>query len=387
MEAREMRRRMELRGFKWDAQVGDVAVLAAYPLLMRARDWEELARLAEQLFGETLALERALLGRPELQAQIGLPPALQRLFARARPTPAAARVIRADFHWTNEGWRISEVNSDVPGGFAEATGFTRLMAAATPGTRPAGDPTAALVEALVRAAGADAVALTNAPGHLEDHQVVAHLAAELHKRGRAATVLSLPQLRWRAGRARLPCGAAVGAIVRFYQAEWLSELPRGHGWEALFVAGETPVANPGIAALSESKRLPLVWNDLGLALPAWRRLLPETRALADAPWARDESWLIKSAYSNTGDTVSVRGALPAAEWMHRSWRARLAPGRWLAQRRFAISPLDDEAGAIHPCIGVYVIDGRAAGAYVRLSRGPVVDFASQEAALLLYDNS
>ena len=36
-------------------------------------------------------------------------------------------------------------------------------------------------------------------------------------------------------------------------------------------------ANPGCAILTESKRLPLVWDQLGIALPTWKRLLPETR--------------------------------------------------------------------------------------------------------------
>jgi hypothetical protein len=43
------------------------------------------------------------------------------------PTPAAARVLRFDFHWTDQGWKISEVNSDVPGGYCEASDLPRLM--------------------------------------------------------------------------------------------------------------------------------------------------------------------------------------------------------------------------------------------------------------------
>ena len=36
--------------------------------------------------------------------------------------------MRFDFHFTRDGWRISEVNSDVPGGLNESSGFERLMA-------------------------------------------------------------------------------------------------------------------------------------------------------------------------------------------------------------------------------------------------------------------
>lgn len=387
---REIRRKMELRHFKWDAQLGDTAILAQAPLLIESARWAELATLAERLFDETLRVERELLSCPSLYARIGLPRALRDLFTRGEPTPTAARIMRFDFHWTSEGWRISEVNSDVPGGFTEATHFTRLMAEHVPGARLTGDPTDALVDAVARCRGSGAmVALTSAAGHMEDHQVVAHLAAAFRERGLGARVVSLHQLCWSRGHARVEGDATlrrpVDAIVRFYQAEWLAGLPQGCGWPALFVDGQTAVINPGTAALSESKRLPLVWDELKSALPTWRRLLPETRDLRDAPWMTDESWLIKSAYSNTGDTVSIRSEMSAVEWMRRSVNARLRPSVWVAQRRFTDIALMDEGGALYPCIGVYVVDGRSAGAYARLARGPIVDFAARDAALLIQD--
>jgi glutathionylspermidine synthase len=378
----EIRRVMELRHHKWDAQVGDVATLAPFPLLLRSTVWNELSALAQRLFHETLAVERELLERPELQARLGLPRPLRRLFAIGRPTPAAARVMRFDFHPTTDGWRISEVNSDVPGGFTEATHFTALMAEHASGARRPGDPTRAIVEALSRPLGRPAtVALTNAPGHMEDHQVVAHLAAALRGAGLTTEIISLGQLQWRDGRAELPKGP-VDAIVRFFQAEWLAPTPAAR---LLFVDGRTPVLNPGVAALSESKRLPLLWDDLHASLDTWRALLPETRSLADAPWASDDGWLIKSAYSNTGDTVSIRAALPPLEWARRSWSARLRPSQWVAQRRFSVVPVDNDDGPWHPCIGVYVVDAAAAGAYARVTRKAIIDYSARDAAVLIFD--
>jgi hypothetical protein len=135
--------------------------------------------------------------------------------------------------------------------------------------------------------------------------------------------------------------------------------------------------------LSESKRLPLVWERLKTPLPTWRRLLPETRELREAPWAGDDGWLLKSAYCNNGDTVSIRSELPRAAWLKRSWLARLNPHGWLAQRRFEVAPLRDGEGELYPCIGVYVVNGAAAGAYARVTRGSVIDFAAADAALLI----
>lgn len=395
----EIRREMELAHCKWDAQVGDVSTLLPFPLLIHEAAWRELVALTEALARETVAIEEALLRRPDLHRALALPRLLRALFARRlAPTPAATRVLRFDFHWTTEGWRISEVNSDVPGGYTEATSFTRLVARSvydTPSKIPheqvPGDPTAALVEALARA-GDGVIALTNAPGHMEDHQVVAYVAAALRARGRRAEIVAPSHLRWRDGRARVEnawCDAPAAAIFRFYQVEWLAKLPRAIEWQPLFFGARTPVANPGVAALTESKRLPLVWDRLPVPCPTWRRVLPETRALADAPWATDDGWVIKSAFSNTGDTVSMRDLLPAKEWRRRQWSARLRPGAWIAQRRFEVVPLaspdgpKDSARRLHPCIGVYAIDGRAAGAYARLSRGPVVDAFAHDAALLI----
>jgi glutathionylspermidine synthase len=377
----EIRREMELVHCKWDAQVGDVSTLTPFPLLVSTATWNSLSAQAEALAAETVALEEALLERPDLHRAIALPRPLRALFGSgAKPTPAAARVMRFDFHWTTGGWRISEVNSDVPGGFTEATSFTRLVASSD--ARPAGDPVAAIVASLVRHAGV--VAFINAAGHMEDHQVVAYLAKELPR----SEVIAPSHLRFSDGRAYIEnewCKSPVAAIYRFFQAEWLPRLPKSIEWQPLFVNGRTPVVNPGWAVLTESKRLPLVWDRLNVSIPNWRRLLPETRALSDAPWSNDDDWLIKTAYSNTGDTVSVRAAMSAADWRLRVWEARLRPGKWLAQRRFELVPLraPDPFGDLYPCIGVYTVDGRAAGAYARVSSNLVIDAFARDIALLI----
>jgi glutathionylspermidine synthase len=220
---------------------------------------------------------------------------------------------------------------------------------------------------------------------MEDHQVMAYLAARLRECGIRAEVIAVSHLRWENGNARIEnrwCNAPVSAIVRFYQVEWLARLSRSITWRPLFVGGRTPVTNPGTAALTESKRLPLVWDRLGVPVPTWRRLLPETRALADAPWAHNEGWIIKSAYSNTGDTVSVRESMSRAEWRRRVWSARLSPSSWLAQRRFQVVPLLEGGERVFPCIGIYTVDGIAAGAYARVSRKLVIDAFARDAALL-----
>lgn len=386
-----VRRRAMLEGCKWDPQVGDNDTLCAFPLVMRRSVWKKLAVSAEKLTAEALAAEQEAVERPELLGMLGLPRALRRVLIGKQPlTPAAGRVMRFDFHFTEDGWRISEANSDVPGGFTEGSFFTKLVAEHFPSFEPAGDPAAAWSQALAEAAGAGgSIALLSAPGFMEDHQVVAFLAARLRERGCRPHLAKPEQILWRDGIAQLAtawhCGP-VNVLVKFYQAEWLSRLKGKCEWQYFFRGGKTPVANPALAVISESKRFPLVWGALSTQVPTWRTLLPETRDPREAAWKTDDSWLLKTALCNTGDTVSVRELMKPADWKKARILAQLFPGEWLAQRRFESVPIETPVGLRHVCVGVYTVNGKAAGAYARLSEKPVIDFSAADVALLIEDD-
>jgi glutathionylspermidine synthase len=295
-------------------------------------------------------------------------------------------VLRFDFHWTRDGWRISEVNSDVPGGFSEASELPALMATYNPRTQLAGNPGAAWANAIAAAVPTGhPVALVVAAGFLEDQQVVAYLAHLLGQRGITSHWATPADLRWKFGHAYLESRVSlgpIGAIVRFFQAEWLN----ARSCAPLFVGGQTPVCNSGIAVLTESKRFPLVWDHLSTALPTWRRLLPTTADPRDADWLRDDSWLVKSALCNTGDTVVIRSLLSNDQWRSATRAVRRHPGAWVAQRRFEACPIQTPAGPIYPCIGVYTVDGCPTGLYGRFSYTPVIDFAAVDVAILIADD-
>jgi hypothetical protein len=390
----EIRHQLILGHCKWDPQVGDVATLADFPLIIPSSQWNHLTAAAEELTRETLALERALITRPDLHPQLDLPRGISRMFATCHHlTPSACRVMRFDFHPTRDGWRISEVNSDVPGGFTEASALPLLMQKHFPNLRTPDDPVEAYVDALARSAAAsnsEHIALLSAPGFMEDHQVIAALANRLRHRSLHPHLAQPGHLRWINGHAHLETiwfRGPLGCIVRFLQAEWLAALPNKFEWEPLFTDGITPVANPGSAILTESKRLPLVWKDLGIPLRAWPAYLPETRKPSAAPWRTDDSWLLKTAFCNTGDSVTARSILPATEWKKRSWDVLLHPTQWIAQRRFNSFSIPTARGLMFPCIGIFTIDGRACGAYGRLSPKPHIDYAAIDAAILIENDS
>jgi glutathionylspermidine synthase len=320
-----------------------------------------------------------------------LPWKLQEVLAAEAPlSPPAGRVIRFDFHLTTEGWRISEANSDVPGGFSEASYFTAAMAEHFPELQPAGDPGNEWCNALGDVAGpGGVVALLSAPGYMEDHQVISFLASQLQERGCEVHLAKPEQIRWQNGHAHLEalwhCGP-LNAVVRFYQAEWISRLPESVGWQMLFRAGRTPVANPALTPISESKRFPLVWDRLSADLRTWRALLPETRDPRNVAWSNDDRWLVKTAMCNTGDTVSIRELIAPKQWLQTRFSILLAPGQWVAQRRFESVPITTPAGPRHACVGVYTVNGRAAGAYARLAEKRLIDFAAVDVALLIEED-
>lgn len=384
---------MSLDFCKWDPQVQDTSTLAPFTVLMQASRWAELCRLAEALARETEAAERALLVRTDLHRVLAIPAPLRRALREVlsrNETPALVRVMRFDFHWTDTGWAISEVNSDVPGGFAEATELPRLMAQFHAGAKPADHPSghwADAVAAMMPSAD-QTVALIAAPRYVEDQQVAVYLARCLAARGVRAALAAPEQLLWKDRRAFLRWSGGgsllpLAGIVRFYQAEWLPARSRGDGWIHLLAGGRTPVTNPAAAIFSESKRLPLAWNALGIDLSAWRRLLPPSYDPRQVPWRNDDGWVLKSAFCNTGDAVAIRSLMSTREWAKVCWYVRLRPGRWIAQRRFQTLPLDTPMGKVYPCIGVFTVNGRASGAYVRLSSGPIVDFRAVDVAMLI----
>lgn len=390
-----VRRRAIFDHHKYDPQFRDVSVIAPFALAIDRATWRDLASRAEALAAEMLDAERAIARSARALAELDLPLALRALLAApglGAPSPTLARYVRFDFHPTCEGWRVSEANSDVPGGFIEAGGLAELMRSHHPGHAVAADPGDALAEAIARALDAlraeRTVALVHATAYTDDRQVMLYLRDRL--RGRAIdSVLSAPDgLSWSRGRAAAigPEGGRrdLGGIVRFFPGEWLPSLLLGGSWWRFFRGARTPIANPGHAMISQSKRFPIACARLGLDLPAWRAALPETRDPHDRRVdVRSGEWVLKPALGRVGEDVGLPGVTPPRAWAAIVRAAERRPARWIAQRAFRTSAIETPLGAMYPCVGVFVIDGRAAGLYGRIARTPLVDGAALEAAVLI----
>ncbi|AKF11555.1 glutathionylspermidine synthase family protein [Sandaracinus amylolyticus] len=383
-----LRRRLIFDHHKWDPQVGDVSVIAPYALCIARRTWEHVAALALELARELLDAERAILASPRAIARLALPLPIHAVL-RARllgaPSPGIARFVRFDFHPTPQGWRISEANSDVPGGLIEGGALSSLIAQHHAGARPAGDPGGALAASIARATRVGArIGLVHATAYNDDRQVTFFLADRLRAIGLEGLPCGPHDLAWRRGRAHV-AGAPLDTLFRFFPAEWLPNLLLESAWWRFFRGARTPVANPGAALLTQSKRFPLTWDALGLAMPAWRALLPETRDVREVDVASGE-WVLKPVLGRVGDGVTIPGATAPREWARALRDVRRHPRAWIAQRSFETLAVSTPEGPMYPCLGVFVVDGAIAGAYARLSAHPRIDDRAREAGVLVSED-
>ena len=377
---------------KWDPQVEDVCTLSPLPLVLTGEAWRELVLLAEQLAQETIVAERAILHQPRLLKKLGVPWALRRRLSAPEIVSGQSphlRLIRFDFHFTTQGWRISEANSDVPGGFNEASGFTKLMAQHFGAATISGDPSEAMARAVGKIIGkSGTVALAHATAFSDDRQVMTFLARCLQAAGHKAMLIAPDHLRWDKGRAFLAADWAedpVDFVFRFFPAEWLPALPRRCGWWHLLGSSQTPLCNPALALISQSKRFPLVWDELPVRLPVWKALLPKTFDVRDVVHCGlpVESLVFKPAFGRVGDMIKMHGMTSDRDAAKINRSIRRYPRMWVAQERFEAVPWFTPHGKIFPCFGVYTLDGKVIGVYGRIAHRPLIDHLAQDAAVLI----
>ena len=394
---RTIRRRAIFECCKWDPQVEDVSTIADVPIVLDEKTWSEVSASAESLASELAAAEDELCERPDLHDTLGLPRAIRRVLNRPRRQSAcppassdiegALRFVRFDFHHTDTGWRISEANTDVPGGLNEASGLPRLVAPYVPGTRSAGDVAGCYAGATLASLPPRAhIALMHATAYSDDRQVMMYLAGCLEQRGARVSLVSPAHLRWQGGRARLDTAwtsDAVDAVLRFYPAEWMYNLPNACGWPSYFEQTSTPVSNPASALVTQSKRFPLTWDALRTPLPTWRRLLPETRDPRDVPWQASDEWVLKPALGRVGEDVAINGVTTPQDAKRIARDVRRNPSHWVAQRRFAATPMRVAGTNRYPSVGVYTVNGKVAGAYGRIADRPLIDARARDAAVLI----
>ncbi|HKQ48135.1 MAG TPA: glutathionylspermidine synthase family protein [Phycisphaerae bacterium] len=377
---------------KWDPQVGDVAVLSNRPLLLAGNEWNLLTRHAENLYCETLAAEAEIVQSPRLHQSLGLSRFIRNALAEtcSDATQHPPRLMRFDFHHTPLGWMISEVNSDVPGGFIESSAFPSLVAEHFPGKTTLGDPARYLAQ-VIRANDApfEAIAMVHATAYTDDRQVMVYLSRCFEAEGMRPMLASPADIRWELGAAYVRSRNRehrVDLMVRFFPSEWLPNLPRTCKPRRFFSNESPSIVNPASAIVTQTKRFPLVWKDLKTKLSLWSKLLPETRVV-DRERMADESWIVKPALGRVGALIGIHGVTPPQELAKIHATCKRHPAHWVAQKRFCITPVETLNGLEYPSIGVFVIDGRVAGCYGRISSRPIIDDRAKDIVVLIETNN
>lgn len=399
----ELARELGKRASITDAWIDGKRRFSDEPSLLSREEYRLLTGAAEDVAEALDELCRIVAATPALLDDFFRLTPVQKLLFQAS-FPRWHGHARADvFLRSGEPPVVCELNADTPSGQPEAVTLGAL-ARERAGTGFV-DPAAALPHALVALVRHELGALARGaaterpptvgilyPTELpEDLPLVAELQRLLEASGLRVLLGSPFNVHAADGDAVGLFGERLDIVIRHYKTDWWGE--REPCWRdqppfrdpaplsrplALLLraelSGQCRVINPFGAVLPQNKRCyAFLWEHLSLfserVQETIRAHVPRTERLevADHRRLREEraDWVLKSDYGCEGEEVCVGASMTDAEW--RQALELAVPERFIAQRRF--DPARDALGraANH---GVFLVAGKAAGAYTRLSVGP-----------------
>jgi glutathionylspermidine synthase len=374
-------RDMIFKGFKWDVQVGDYCTISRRGIVFDSRSAQEIYGMAERLWAELLRVEEWLATSPRMLSRLGLPNRLVQLLKRHRIPSRSPRIARFDFHYTHEGWKVSEVNSDVPGGYIETSFLPQYWPDIPNNCVSSGKPAEVYVLNLLPIIGTGIVGLLHAPWYSEDRQHMEFLKTLLKSHGTEAVVVGPEQVEFKAGKA-FAFDKELKVMIRFFPCEWLIHCGNADEW---FSPHECAISNPLFAIVSQTKRLPLLWRDLPFDVPEWKKLLPETRDVAFRDFnvfAR----VLKPCLGRMGGDICIPGVTSNELRSKRLRRIIANRKQWISQQMFHSVNYGSEQEKSFVCLGVYVIDGKANGIYGRISYTGLTDENAADAPVFIESN-
>lgn len=377
--------------YKWDPQFEDHNTIANHVLVLSQEEYQTLKRLTESLDKETRAAEEFLNGHLECAKTLELSKKMcKEIASMGNYDPNKhIRLMRYDFHPIQDGgWAVSEVNSDVPGGFAEASLWPKAAMEAI------GDRNywyynfgEALVNAIAeKVAYGGRIMMVHCTCYSDDRQVMQFLGDCLEDKGFQVIYAAADHLRFENHKAISILDGNEGeidAIIRFTPLEWIKDIKPKH-WEGYFDT-ETVSCNHPVSIFAQTKRFPFVWDILeknGIYMTTWRKLLPETLEVKDVKGK--EGFIYKPAYGRVGENISIKEACTEKEYKHIMATVKLLPKRYIAQKKFISAPLLGADGKeYHVCLGSYTVNGKHAGFYARVSNTPRIDSNAADIPVLI----
>lgn len=376
------------KGYKWDPQVEDHNTISKYVVVIDEDTANELEEMAEKLSLETMLMEEALINNLQLTRKLGFPrkikKALPKLESYKRDNNI--RLMRFDFHPTTTGWKVSEVNSDVPGGFAEASILPELAVKYIPDYKVRIHFAYKLLEAFKnKVKPSSTIAMIHATSYSDDRQVMQYIS-DYFNQYHINTIFAAPDhLKWVDKKPLCIINnesTPVDAIIRFFPLEWLCNLPRKVKWQGYYDCA-VPSCNHPISILAQTKRLPLIWDQLGVDIPMWKKLLPLTidpKKVSLTPG----DWIYKPALGRVGEGISIKSVISNKELSKIEKAVKKEPTNWVAQQMFYSQPIETiDHELFHLCIGVFTIDGKRAGFYGRISPYARIDANAKDIPILI----
>jgi glutathionylspermidine synthase len=377
--------------YKWDPQFLDHNTVAKHALVLSKEEYEELKRLTEAMDKETRAAEDFLNEHLEYAEPLRLSKKIRKEIESMKnyDPNKHVRLMRYDFHPTVDGtWAVSEVNSDVPGGFAEGSLWAPAAIEAIGDTNYSyidfGEIMVNAISEKVRPGGR--IMMVHCTCYSDDRQVMQFLGDRLQERGFEVMQGAADHVRFKDNKAYSILDGHEGdldAIIRFNPLEWVKDIKPKH-WAGYFNT-ETCSCNHPIALFAQTKLFPMVWDALeenGISMATWRSLLPETLEVKDAKGR--EGFIYKPVYGRVGEFIGIKEACTEQEYKQIMKEVKWSPKSYLAQKKFISKPLIGADGKeYHVCIGSYTINGKHAGFYARVNDAPRIDSNAADIPVLI----
>ena len=377
--------------YKWDPMFYDSNTLAKYVLILSEQENKELIQLTENLDKETRLAEEYLNKDKKLSKKLNLPKKVREQIKNMQNYDKKnnIRLMRYDFHPDIEGnWIVTEVNSDVPGGFAESSllpDLARKTISKKELTYTSfGERMVEEINKKLHKKGT--IMMVHCTCFSDDRQVMQYMGDRLQKEGYDIIYGAADHINFNNKKAYCILdnnNKKIDLIFRFTPIEWLIQM-KPRRWDGYFNS-ETVSCNHPIAIYAQSKRFPFTWDELeknGISMKTWKKLLPETIEVNKLK--NKEGFIYKPVYGRVGEKISIKEACRDDEYNKILKDVKLHPKQYLAQKKFLSKPLKGENNEeYHICIGSYTIEGKHAGFYARMSKYPRIDSYAADIPVLI----
>ena len=376
--------------YKWDPQFLDNNTIARHILVITEEEHRKLESLTEKLDKETKNAEEFLNQNLKTAKILELPLKINKEVKTMKNynPDIHIRLMRFDFHPTTQGFKVSEVNSDVPGGFAEASLMPdlalKLLGKDKYYFKNFGEIFLNSISKKIKTKGK--IMLVHCTCFSDDRQVMQFIGDKLEEKGFEVIYGASDHIRFKNNEAYSILSGKEGkldGIIRFSPIEWVMQV-KPKFWQGYFNT-ITPSCNHPIAIFAQTKRFPFVWSILekeGLTFETWKKLLPKTK---EVDKKEDLSkYIYKPAYGRVGEKISIKEACTDEEFEQIINDVKKHPKKYVAQEKFESIPVVDEKGEkFHLCLGSYTIDGKHAGYYGRISKTKRIDSNAADIPVLI----